>query len=142
MSDDACPTCHRPYSQQERHAVRNTDPSTSRAAVINRAMRWDSMSMMALRILYENMTRPLSHWDIQCLAENRWGQGCLGKSPWKRSGELATDFDPPLMSVATDERGNPITVGGEFGDPVEAYRITVDGMAWYLRGAAKANAPA
>jgi hypothetical protein len=127
-SNNACPTCHRPYTpQKKRHAVRNTDPSTSRQAVTNRKMRWNSMGMMALRIFYEHAATHLSHHQVQQLAETRWGAGCLGKSPWKRSGELATDFDPPLIEPVCE-------VEGEFGDPVEAYQITATGLLWYLRG--------
>lgn len=129
----ACPTCGRPYATDRgHHAARNSDPpESSKEAVKNRAMGWDTQRGRALRIFYAHRHRLLTHYDVEVAAVARWGPGALGDCPWKRSGELATEYDPPLIEVAWGN-GAPITLPGKHGDPCDALRITPEGIAWVL----------
>lgn len=124
--------------EHETPAARATDPETSRKAVLNRKMGWDTMKMRALRVFFDNQDEEfgLSHHEVQGLAEQEWGDGALGKSPWKRSGELHTTYDPPLIDRIKDAQGNLVVVGGEFGDPVESFKITAAGRALVEQGMA------
>lgn len=45
----------------------------------------------------------------------------------------ATDFDPPLIERVTGDQGQPVSVEGEFGDPVDAFQITAAGVALVQR---------
>ena len=125
-------------TEYEIPAARSTDPKTSHQAVLNRKMGWDTMRMRALRIFFDNQDEEfgLSHYKVQGLAEMEWGEGALGKSPWKRSGELHTAYDPPLIERPVDENGNLVVVSGEFGDPVESFKITAAGRAMVEQGMA------
>ena len=130
---DRCPTCLRPYAEDRRyHAARNGDPESSHAAVRIRAPGWGTMNGIALRI---HAAHPdgLSHWEVQQIAEGHLGQGALGKSPWKRIGELWTDFAPALIAPVLNPHGTVVTVPGEFNDPVDLFQITSDGVAMWRR---------
>ena len=112
-----------------RHAARATDPQSSHQAVRNRRMGWDTMNMRALRTFHANRGEEfgVSYYEVEQLASQQWGGGALGKSPWKRCSELHTDFDPPLIERVVDEHGGEVSVAGEFGDPVDSFRITAAG---------------
>lgn len=113
------------------HAARRGNPLTSHAAVRNRALKWDSMNAIALRIYYDHREWPagLTYWEVELIAPPR----ALGKSPWKRCGELHTEYDPVLIAPVLDSFGNELVRPGEFGDPVGAYRITDAGIYMYWK---------
>ena len=119
---------HRP-----RRAARATDPASSHRAVHNRTMGWDTLRMKALRVFYGHSLEPLTYHQLQVHADQLWGPGSLGESPWKRASELHTDYDPPLIERSRDERGDPIEAPGKYGDLVDAYQITDAGRAMVRR---------
>ena len=122
-----------------RHAARSTDPTSSHKVVRKRQPKWDSMNMKALRVFYDNRSERfgLSYYEVERIAAQIWGEAALGKSPWKRCSELHTDFDPPLVERARYDEGTPVEVGGEFGDPVDAFQITAAGATLVEAGEAR-----
>lgn len=120
MNDDSFP---------DRHAARSSDPESSHRAVRKRSLGWNTMNMRALRIFHAHREEEfgLSYYEVEELASQEWGSRALGKSPWKRCSELHTEFEPPLIERVLDGDGKPISVEGEFGDPVDAYRIAEAG---------------
>ena len=128
-----CPECNCYMGPpSEHHAARNEDPETSHKAVRTRAPKWDTMNGIALRIHAEHPAG-LTHWEVQEIAEKYLGQGALGKSPWKRSGELFTEWNPPLIAPLRDASGEIVTRPGEFGDAVEVFQITPHGVSMVAR---------
>lgn len=123
------------HARSARRAARVTDPESSHRAVRNRQMGWDTMNMRALRIFYEHRDEEfgLSYYEVERLAVQEWGEAALGKSPWKRCSELHTDFNPPLIERVTGDQGQTVSVEGEFGDPVDAFRISAAGVALVRR---------
>ena len=115
----------------ERHAARNADPASSHKPVRTRQPSWDSMNMRALRVFHANQAEEfgLSYYEVERMASGEWGEGALGKSPWKRCSELHTDFDPPLIERVRYAEGGLVEVSGEFGDPVDAFQITAAGRS-------------
>ena len=117
----------------EHHAARSGDPESSKRAARTRAPQWDTQNGMALRVFYEQRhAMGLTHYMVQVIAEAKWWPHCLGKSPWKRSGELRTEYDPPLIDHVRYLDGREVMIGGEFGDAVEVFKITDAGIAAYL----------
>jgi hypothetical protein len=113
------------------HAARSTDPQTSHAAVINRAVRWNSHRAVALRVHYYAANDPAGLTDFEC-EEMAKELGGLGACAWKRIGELRTEYDPPLIEQVRDSAGNPVSRPGAYNDPRGAYTITADGKRAYL----------
>lgn len=115
------------------HAARNSDPVSSHKAM-NRVPRWDSQNARALRVMRQ-YDRPegLTYWEVQRLAEQRWGPGALGRSsPWKRVSELKKEWDPPLIAAVFKD-GQPLMRIGGYRSEVIAYRITSDGISMCAR---------
>lgn len=119
-----------PVGELERHAARNSDPESSKAAVNAYSMKWDAMNMRALRVHYDSHLahpgRGLTNYEAEVAARELGG---LGKSPWKRISELHTKFNPPLITNALDDKGNRVMRRGEFDVDVEVFVITTEGIA-------------
>jgi hypothetical protein len=109
------------------HAARSSDPFTSHEAKKRRAPDWDKYNGRALRLNYEHRDTGLTNWEAEKLVPPLW----LGRCPWKRNGELHTDYDPPLTELVHNEDGTERTRPGPDGDPQEVYRISAAGVAWY-----------
>lgn len=137
VSGEELPTYKRP-----RRAARNSDPATSKKAAMNSDRRWDSMTIKALRVFYHHRDEPqgLTHDQVQHLADDMFGKGALGRSPWKRSGELNTLYDPPLIEMVLDEHGAPLEVDGGHGDKVNTWRISTTGIQWCKAKEARGDA--
>lgn len=98
------------------------------------------MNGIALRIFatYPQGLTGMTAWEVQQIAEQYLGPGVLGISPWKRVGELNTEWDPPLIIRLYDEQGRQMTRMGQTGkDPNQIFAISPDGLrlAAQMRGA-------
>jgi hypothetical protein len=127
--DSPSPVQRRTGSDGHHHGARDSDPSTSVAAVREHAPKWDTLNGRALRIHY-NYPQGLTDWDVERLAVDYGG---LGACAWKRVGELRTEYDPPLITPMLLPGGAERTRPGEHGDPRIVCQVTDAGRAMYYQ---------
>lgn len=121
------------------HGARATDPETSKEAVRNRPVNWDTQRGIALRIHYEN-PQGLNDWEVSVISAELPCGGLPRDSNWKRVGDLRTEYRPPLIAPLLDSDGKVVTRRGQRAVGRTVYAITDEGREFYLAMEARKRA--